>query len=580
MVGARSAQLLPGSVARLLPRWLAVVLLGLVLLVGPFAGLARADDPATSYAVESTLANDGMLSVKATVTLGQSQPERLEQTFRTKRAAGDSSDYRYEVTDLKATADGADLGAEVKEGDDTVTISIDPKKANGKPIEISYRVKGAVRENPGVQGRDDSNTFEWAFLQGLNVGVTEVTGTVKLGAMTNFIDCRAGAEANPNQCTLWQAGTHDSPMPTFTDGPRGSNEIVQLTFGVPAASVKANAVIDEHWSLDRAFTVNWPTVLSALGALALGALLLWGLHRRAGRDEAALAHPTTIAEFAPVGEGQSEFALVTDVRPGQIGTVADERVDPIDVTGTLLDLAVRGHLRIIQLPSDPQAPIDWTFERLTDGRGELRPYEQLLLDAVAPLDGERVLASGIHEAVGPVIADVQDALYDDVVAEGWFEKRPDSARNSYQMMGWVAVALALVATGLLAAFTHFGLLGLALLVLALGLVFVAQEMPRRSAKGSELLAGLHGLASLLQHQRTDQMPPGRELHEISEVLPYAVVLGGKERWIQALVDADPDEGADSTTLDWYHAPQDWHLQHLPASLDAFITAVQGRLFGR
>jgi len=50
------------------------------------------------------------------------------------------------------------------------------------------------------------------------------------------------------------------------------------------------------------------------------------------------------------------------------------------------------------------------------------------------------------------------------------------------------------------------------------------------------------------------------------------VLGGWERWLQVLVENDDDVGVpDPTDLSWYHAPDDWHLQQLPASLDAFVT---------
>ena len=57
-----------------------------------------------------------------------------------------------------------------------------------------------------------------------------------------------------------------------------------------------------------------------------------------------------MAEFVPIGSGESEFRVLGEIRPGHVGTVADERVDPIDVTATLVDLAVHGHLRITELP--------------------------------------------------------------------------------------------------------------------------------------------------------------------------------------------------------------------------------------
>lgn len=556
------------------------LLLGAVMVAGPLAVTARADETAQSYVIESQLAPDGGLNVSATVTLGETKPETLRQAFRTKRPATSTSDYVFTITGLKATAGGNDLGATVSKDGDDMVIEIETAKANNQPIVISYSVVGAVSANATPDQHEPTSTFAWHFLQGLNVAVTQVSGTINTAAPVSWIDCRSGNPVAPGACSNWQAGTHEAPVPTFEDGPRGANEVVQVSFISPTSALAANDEIDQHWTLDRAFTFSWPTVLAALGALLLGGLALWSLHRRTGRDVAAMSHPTLIAEFAPVAEGESEFAMVSDVRPGQIGTVADERVDPVDVTGTLLDLAVRGHLRIEQLASDGHAPMDWSFTRLEGGRGVLHTYETLLLDAVAPPSGEAVTVSRIGDAVGPVVPEVQDALYDDVVEQGWFENRPDAARNTFAIAGWITLAVALVALGLLVAFTTFGLIGLALVIFAIGLLWVSQEMPRRSSRGSELLAGLHGFASLLQHQRTDQMPEGRELEEISELLPYAVVLGGKDRWIQAMVAADGDDEADSTKLDWYHAPEDWHLHHLPASLDAFITAVQGRLFSR
>ena len=74
--------------------------------------------------------------------------------------------------------------------------------------------------------------------------------------------------------------------------------------------------------------------------------------------------------------------------------------------------------------------------------------------------------------------------------------------------------------------------------------------------------------------------PGAELREISEVLPYAVVLGGADRWLDAIVAADDDEVAGLEDLTWYHGPDDWHLRDLPDSLRNFVTTVSGSLFAR
>jgi hypothetical protein len=260
--------------------------------------------------------------------------------------------------------------------------------------------------------------------------------------------------------------------------------------------------------------------------------------------------------------------------------VADERVDPIDVTASLVDLAVRGHLRIVELPREHEfAGTDWDLARVADGPNGLLPFEQQLLDGIVT-PGSRVkvseLASRVHESIGGV----QNALYDEVVSKGWYERRPDSTRSRWTQLGLGALIVAVVVTAVLAAFTTFGLIGLALVIVALGLIFVGQEMPSRTPKGVALLGGLSALRSDLLSHPTDQMPPGSELHELSEVLPYAIVLGGADRWLGAIVAADMDEHPDSEDLSWYHGPEGWHLRDLPDSLKNFITTVSGTLFGR
>jgi hypothetical protein len=179
-----------------------------------------------------------------------------------------------------------------------------------------------------------------------------------------------------------------------------------------------------------------------------------------------------------------------------------------------------------------------------------------------------------------VIGQIQSELYDEVVARGWFARRPDSTRNQWNLIGWVGLGVAVLVTVLLAAFTRFGLLGLALVALALGVLFIGQEMPARTAAGTALLGGLEALRGSLLTQPVDTLPAGQGLAQLSSILPYAIVVGGKDRWLQAVVDTDDDAAEDSTDLDWYHGPAGWQLENLPASLGDFITTVQGTLFSR
>jgi hypothetical protein len=549
----------------------ALLLVALALVAGPTARTAHAEGTASTVVAAGNVAKDGTLKVTQTITFGGAAPAQVTQKFETVQNLVGDRQYKTTISDITATAGGAAATPQVSTDSRYTTVTV---PTNGAPeLVIAYTVRGAVVTVP------DGTALQWRVLQGLSVSVTSFRATVQIPGIFTYVRCTAGTPNSTTPCASASAGTDAATTPTFTDGPRGEGEAVGVDIGFPPGEVTANEQIDHRWTVGRAFSPDPLPLGIAVGLLVLGGLALLLAHRRLGTDAAYAGEAAPVAEFVPVAAGESEFRVVGDIRPGHVGTVADERVDPIDVTATLVDLAVRGHLLITELPrASAFSRTDWTLTRIGAGTG-LRPFEQALLEGIAP-DGEPVRVSEVGGRVAQSIGKVQDALYDEVVANGWYARRPDVTRNRVTQLALGLLVVAVVVTALLAAFTTFGLIGLALVVLGLGLVFVAQEMPSRTPKGVALLKGLGALRSLLLTQPTDQMPKGRAVDELSEVLPYAIVLGGTERWLDALVATDTDADPDSEDLTWYHGPADWHLRDLPDSLRNFTTTVSGTLFTR
>jgi hypothetical protein len=550
---------------------LALMLLAAGLLAGPLTRTAHAEGTASNVSVVGNLGKDGILKVTETIAFEGSAPAEVTQRFETLQNLIGDRQYKTTVSDVTATAGGTAVTPRVSTDGRYTTVTVATNGASS--LEIAYTVDGAVVNVP------DGTALQYRVLQGLSVTVRSFDAKVLIPGTFTYVRCTAGSPNSTTPCVSAAAGTEDAQTPTFTDGPRGEGEVVAVDIGFPAGQVAATEQVEYRWTVGRAFSPDPLPLGIAIGLLVLGGVALFLAHRRRGADAAFTGEPARVGEFIPVGPGQSEFRVVGDVRPGHVGTVADERVDPIDVTATLVDLAVRGHLIITELPrASAFSRADWTLTRTGDGSG-LRPFEQRLLDGLAP-DGQPVRVSEIGSRVQAAIGGVQDALYDEVVANGWYARRPDVVRNRGTQLAFGVLIGAVVVTALLAAFTTFGLVGLALIILGLGLVLVAQELPARTAKGVALLQGLGALRSDLVNHPTDQMPPGRAVGELSEVLPYAIVLGGSERWLDALVATDDDDAPDSEDLPWYHGPDDWHLRDLPDSLRNFTTTVSGTLFTR
>ncbi|SDS41491.1 DUF2207 domain-containing protein [Microlunatus soli] len=562
-----------GPVRQVAVAMLVTLLAGLVLI---FAGAPSAEAEGNAGAVDVTgeLAKDGTLKVEEKITFSGSAPATVQQVFSTNQTLVGNRSREQQLTDISVTADGKKLQPKIDNGSDETTVSFDPSGA--KTATVSYTVTGAVINNGG------SPALQWPVLQGLSLSVDKFTATINPPGSFSYVRCTAGPPNSTAACESAAGGVHGDP-PTFTDGPRGEGEFVTVDIGFPAGVVEVNEKLVEHWTVARAFSAKPLPLGIALGLLVLGGIGLFAAHRRIGRDSGPASEEIhKPAEFVPVGEGQTEFRVVGDIRPGHVGTVVDERVDPIDITASLLDLSVRGHVLITELPRQTTyARPDWRLTRVTPDRApdDLRPFEKELLDAVAPA-GESALVSDLGPRVSESVDGVQSALYDEMVDNGWFQRRPDATRNTWTRAALGGLIAAVVITVLLAVFSEFGLIGITLIILALGLMFVGQEMPARTTQGSALLAGLGALRSDLLSNPTDQMPPGKELTELSEVLPYAVVLGGTHRWLDAIVAADKDDDPDSEDLTWYHGPPDWQLADLPDSLRNFITTVSGTLFSR
>jgi Predicted membrane protein (DUF2207) len=542
------------------------------LLAGPLALTAHAEGNASTFIAEGNLSKDGTLRVKQTITFTGAVPAEVSQKFETREDLVGDRQYVQQLSDITATVDNAPVQAAINADDRFTTVTVPTNGSN--QVVMSYTVTGAVVTIDG------GTALRWRMLQGLSASVTEFSATVQIPTQFSYIKCTAGSPNSTVPCSFAAAGTEGAQIPTFRDGPRGEGEVVAIDIGFPPGGVASNEVIDYRWTIGRAFSAKPLPLALALGLLVLGGIALYGLHRRAGVDINPEGQISKVGEFVPTGAGQSEFRVVDDIRPGHVGTVADERVDPIDVTATLVDLAVRGHLVITELPRETEfARTDWEITRVEGISDGLRPFEQQLLDGIAaPAGSVRVseLASRVQESIGGV----QNALYDEMVSNGWYERRPDDTRDRWTQWSLAALIISVVLTGVLAAFTTFGLVGLALILVSLGMVFVAQEMPSRTAKGAALLGGLGALRSDLLSHPTDQMPPGDELKEISEVLPYTIVLGGVDRWLDAIAATDVDEHPDSYDLSWYHGPENWHLSDLPHSMRNFVTTVSGSLFLR
>jgi len=255
-----------------------------------------------------------------------------------------------------------------------------------------------------------------------------------------------------------------------------------------------------------------------------------------------------------------------------VGTLVDETANTLDITATIVDLAVRGYLRIDEIPKKGFfGKADWTLTKLKEG-DDLRPYERSLLDGLFT-GAEEVRLSALRNTFAERLKTVREALYDDVTAQGWFVGRPDKVRLRWRIAGAVAVVLPVAAVVVLAAFTHAALVGIPLVVGGVALLSCASRMPRRTAKGTGVLRRVEGFRRFIDESEKDRARFAEQQHLFSEYLPYAIVFGATEKWAQAFAGLEGELPAPG----WYGGSSHFTAAGFSHSIDGFAVTTAGTI---
>src|SRR5690606_29613363 len=134
-----------------------------------------------------------------------------------------------------------------------------------------------------------------------------------------------------------------------------------------------------------------------------------------------------------------QFHPPAGVPPGLVGTILDEKANPIDVSATVIDLAVRGFLRIEEIEGSGMfSRTDWRLIRLAPPPGAaLLPYARRLLDGLFSSRGDAVELSDLKNTFASTLKKIQSDMYDEVVTRHWFRSSPQLQRGLWQGLGVV-----------------------------------------------------------------------------------------------------------------------------------------------
>lgn len=461
----------------------------------------------------------------------------------------------------------------IKIGDPDRTIS------GRHTYDITYTLRGVLN---GFEDHDELNLN--AIGPGWTVPIDQATVTVDAPADIAQIACFSGAVRSNLPC-----GTSNSSgaTATFSQSNMAPGAAFTVVVGIPKGVVPPpRPILEERFNLATAFSVT-PVTAAVGGGLLL--LVLGGfalLMYRFGRDRRYRGSPVDQAfgsasgaeERVPVlhhEETPVEFVPPDNLRPGQLGTLVDFTANPLDVTATIVDLAVRGYLVIEEVPGEGgflHKP-DWKLTKKKEPGPELKDYEQKLLSALFE-DGNEVKLSDLQYTFAQRMNEVQKALSDDALAQGWFTKPPSIARAQWGCLGVLVLLAGVGLTILLAWRTHAALLGIPLVIAGILLTFGAYWIPQRTAKGTGVLRRTEGFRRFINESEKERARFAERKNLFSEYLPYAIVFGATGKWAAAFAGLD-DQPPDTSS--WYIASTPFTFLAFSSAIDGFAVSTSGTL---
>jgi uncharacterized membrane protein YgcG len=477
---------------------------------------------------------------------------------------------QYEIEDF--TENNIGYGR-IKIGDPDRTIT------GEHTYEITYRVEGALN------GFEDHDELYWnAIGDQWSVTINEPTATVDAPGDITQATCFQGSFGSSLPCDSQRV---DGSTASFSQPELFPYTGLTVVVAIPKGLVpEPKPILEERLTFGRAFEIT-PVTGGIAGGLLL--LLLGGfgfLFYRTARDRRAVGSSVDQA-FAPAPgaaeervplfdktETPVEFVPPDDLRPGQVGTLVDFKANPLDVTATIIDLAVRKYLVIDEVDTESRwLKNDWKLTKLKGPDDTLLKYEQELLDGLFR-DGDEVVLSELQYKFAARMGTVRTSLMDDAMERKWFTRRPDGAALGVGCLGLLVLLAGVALTVLLGIFANAGLVGIPVIILGTVMLFTARLAPARTAQGSAALRRVNGFRRFIDESEKERARFAEKKNLFSEYLPYAVVFGATEKWARAFAGLD---GEPPDTSGWYRSSRPFEYVAFSSAMHGFTTTTAGTL---
>ncbi|HYQ48438.1 MAG TPA: DUF2207 domain-containing protein [Thermodesulfovibrionales bacterium] len=501
------------------------------------SGALAQDFTINEFESSMTVKKDSSFSVRETLSVEFHRPRHgiyRDIPFRYQDSFGSTITT---PTDIISVTDGSDgkVKYRVSRTGNVIRVRIgDPKQyvSGMQKYEISYRVQNAILF------LDDHDELYWNVTGNeWNAPIKKARCMVSLeGDKTGqyWASCYTGRKGSRESACRKIPGDNFIEFISQKDFMPG--EGFTIAYGWNKGIVTPpSALMKFLWKLNLG--QNWVFVLPLVSFI--GMLMLW---LRTGRDPRVRESVTVM--YGPPASGD------TPLSPAEVGAIVDEKLDPRDITASIVNLAVKGFLKIEEQKKEGLIfdSTDYYLRKVKEADSSLAPFERQLMNDIFGSSPGRMV-SEMKNTFYRNIPSLKISLYGDLVQKKYFLSNPDDVRKMYLIIAGVLAAGTVILLSLL-----FGSsLGdarpfIAGILVGLPIFLFARYMPAKTRAGSAAYMHILGFQEFLNRAERDQLERMQDRNLFSTFFPYALALDVADNWAKAF------EGIYQEQPDWYVSP--------------------------
>jgi hypothetical protein len=263
-----------------------------------------------------------------------------------------------------------------------------------------------------------------------------------------------------------------------------------------------------------------------------------------------------------------QYDAPDNLKPLAVGTIIDFTADNRDITATIIDLAIRKYLKVIESKQDRlirKDKLTYSLELVNSDWSNLDEHEKKLLYALFPVQttGTTVDMSGIKDrptmrrSLYSAATDLRTDLKKELTDGGYFRNNALSGSMTRNVVWGILIvfffipgSIIALGPGIIAGLVVGGLIAVACLIF----------IDARTAKGVAAKEHIEGLKMYLDVAEKDRLAklqapnaayattstePVKTVDLFEKLLPFAMVLGVEQQWAKQFEDL-------------YKTPPDWY----------------------